>query len=108
MRSALSVIAFASDHLFHYLWIGVQNLFGRANLTLIFYSLEEIPPCKTYLVDKSTYHPIRLSDSLYIVHGSSFLRYRVQCPGKKLDILEVGPDTMMSKVELDDGWHSDC
>ena len=61
------------------------------------------PPCKTYLVDKSTYHPIRLSDSLYVIHGSSFLRYRVQCPGKKLDILEVGPDTMMSKVELDDG-----
>lgn len=61
------------------------------------------PYCFTYQQDVSTYHPIRIKDNLYLIHGSSFLSYRRSCPGKEDDILDVGSDTAMSPVELDEG-----
>ena len=60
-------------------------------------------PCQTYAVDRDTYNPIRLSDQTYMIHGSSFLSYRVECPNNKIVTLDVGEDISMTSVDLEEG-----
>lgn len=60
-------------------------------------------PCSTYTVDRETYNPIRISETTYILHGSSFLRYTMECIGEKPVILDIGEETAMTTVEVGEG-----